>query len=201
VGQDDKRDEILDAATRCFARYGFDKATMDDIGKLVGMNKVSLYYYFDGKEALFKAALAREAGQYEDRCLAEAKTGRDFRERITLWTSRSFRYSQESDLLRTVSAEELSALKPTLREYRRLSFDSASAVLASFIEEGIAAGEARPCDARKTAETIIRVAFSLKHMAFQEKGDDVDIDALLGLILYAVGLILDGIDAKGGENR
>lgn len=196
MGQEDKREEILDAATRCFARYGYDKATMDDIGQIVGMNKVSLYYYFEGKEALFKAALTREARQYEERCLAEASAAQGFRARIETWISRSLRYGQESDLLRSVSAQSRAALSPFLRDYRKLAFDSASAALAAFIERGVSAGEAIPCDERKTAETIIRVAFSMKSMAYQEKGDEVDIDALIDLILHAVGLILDGIDGR-----
>ncbi len=192
----DKKEEILDAATSCFARYGYDKTTMDDIGKLVGMNKVSLYYYFNGKEILFKTALAREARLYDERSLAEAKAASGFRSRIETWISRSFRYSQESGLLRTVSAESLSALRPFLREYRARALETSSAALSAFIEEGIAAGEARSCDSVKVARTIFTIAVSIKQLAYQEGGGEVDIDGLLERILFAVGLVLDGIAAR-----
>lgn len=192
----DRRDEILDAATRCFARFGYDKTTMEEIGRLVGMNKVSLYYYFDGKEELFKAALGREARLYDERCLKAARAARGFRARIETWISRSLRYSHESGLLRSVSTEALSSMASALREYRDSAFDSAAAAIASFIEEGVAAGEAIECDSRRVAEAIIRSAFSIKRMAFSERGDEVDLDAVITLILFTVGLMLDGIRAK-----
>jgi AcrR family transcriptional regulator len=195
MAQGDKKDEILDAATRCFARYGYDKTTMEDIGKLVGMNKVSLYYYFDGKEELFKAALGRESRQYDERCLAEARSEEGFRSRIETWIARGFRYSQESGLLRSASAESLSALRPFLREYRTRALETGSAALSSFIEDGIKSGEARECDAGKVARAIFAIAFSMKQAAFQEAGGEVDIDALIERILFAVGLVLDGISA------
>jgi AcrR family transcriptional regulator len=194
MGQGDRKDEILDAAARCFARYGYEKATMDDIGKLVGMNKVSLYYYFDSKDALFKAALGREAAQYDERCLAEARAASGFRSRIETWIARSFRYAQESGLLRSVTAEGLSALRPVLREFRGRALEAGSAALSSFIEEGMAAGEARSCDARRIGQAVFGIAFSMKQAAFGE-GGEVDIDELIERILFAVGLVLDGIES------
>ena len=32
----DKKAEIQKAASECFARYGYEKTTLDDIGRLVG---------------------------------------------------------------------------------------------------------------------------------------------------------------------
>jgi|WetSurMetagenome_2_1015567.scaffolds.fasta_scaffold373396_2 AcrR family transcriptional regulator len=192
----DRKDEILDAATRCFARHGYDKTTMEDIGKLVGMNKVSLYYYFKGKELLFTSALDREARQYDERCLAEAQAASGFRSRIETWIARSFRFSQESGLLRSASAETLSAMRPFLREYRARVLETASSAISAFIEEGVASGEARPCDAPRIGRAIFTIAFSMKQAAFQEGGGEVDIDKLIKRILFAVGLVLDGIEAR-----
>lgn len=194
----ERGDEILDAAARCFARYGYDKTTMEDIGKLVGMNKVSLYYYFDGKEALFKAALGREAARFDERCLEAARAERGFRARIETWISRSLRYSHESDLLRSVSAETLSSMTAMLKEYRDSAFGSAAAAIAAFIEEGKATGEAADCDSSRAAEAIIRTAFSIKRMAFAERGPGADLDAVMDLILFSVGMMLDGIEARPG---
>jgi AcrR family transcriptional regulator len=196
MAQADKKDEILDAATRCFARYGYDKTTMEDIGKLVGMNKVSLYYYFDSKELLFKSALDREARQYDERCLAEARAASGFRSKIQTWIARSFRFSQESGLLRSASAESLSAMRPFLREYRTRVLETASSAISAFIDEGVASGEARPCDSPEIGRAIFMIAFSMKQAAFQEGGGEVDIDRLIERILFAVGLVLDGIEAR-----
>ena len=42
----DKREQILKAAAECLSQYGYEKTTLSDIGKLVGLNKASLYYYY-----------------------------------------------------------------------------------------------------------------------------------------------------------
>src|ERR1700741_4662180 len=50
--QSDRRDEILEAAQRCFVRSGFHGASMQDICAEAGMSPGNLYRYFPSKEAL-----------------------------------------------------------------------------------------------------------------------------------------------------
>jgi AcrR family transcriptional regulator len=53
------RETILDAAERLFARHGFAATTIKRIGAEADVNTALLYYYFDDKVALYRAALAR----------------------------------------------------------------------------------------------------------------------------------------------
>jgi AcrR family transcriptional regulator len=53
------RDKILDVAESLFARKGVDRATIKQIGAGAGLNPALLYYYFAGKEDLYKAVLQR----------------------------------------------------------------------------------------------------------------------------------------------
>ena len=46
----DRRDEILAAAQRCFARSGFHGASMQDICAEAGMSPGNLYRYFPSKD-------------------------------------------------------------------------------------------------------------------------------------------------------
>ncbi len=48
-----KREGILDAAARAFARGGYHATTMQDIAREAGYTPPSLYAYFDGKEQIF----------------------------------------------------------------------------------------------------------------------------------------------------
>ena len=56
-----KRSKIVAIASQVFSKNGFKKVTMDDIAKLSGMGKSSLYYYFKSKEEVFEAVVKREA--------------------------------------------------------------------------------------------------------------------------------------------
>ncbi len=54
------REAILDAAEQRFADDGFAGASVRDIARDVGLrNQASLYHYFENKEALYEAVLAR----------------------------------------------------------------------------------------------------------------------------------------------
>ncbi|MFB7086080.1 TetR/AcrR family transcriptional regulator [Streptomyces sp. NPDC056296] len=56
------RAEILDVATREFARAGYDGARVDEIAARTRTTKRMIYYYFGGKEQLFTAVLERAYG-------------------------------------------------------------------------------------------------------------------------------------------
>jgi AcrR family transcriptional regulator len=54
---EDRRDQIMDAALRVFARQGFDRATNKDIAREAGITPGLIYHYFESKEDLLKALL------------------------------------------------------------------------------------------------------------------------------------------------
>lgn len=52
---DNRREELLVAAARLFARHGFEATSMRDIAGAVGMLAGSMYYHFPSKEELVEA--------------------------------------------------------------------------------------------------------------------------------------------------
>ncbi|MER8029375.1 TetR/AcrR family transcriptional regulator [Streptomyces bauhiniae] len=56
------RSDILDAATREFARAGYDGARVEEIAARTRTTKRMIYYYFGGKKQLFAAVLERAYG-------------------------------------------------------------------------------------------------------------------------------------------
>ena len=52
-----KRDQILDGATKVFLESGFDAASMNDICRVAGVSKGTIYVYFANKEDLFEALI------------------------------------------------------------------------------------------------------------------------------------------------
>ena len=60
-GQDIKKyHQILDGARKVFLAKGFDAASMNDIAKVAGVSKGTLYVYFESKERLFLDLIAEE---------------------------------------------------------------------------------------------------------------------------------------------
>jgi AcrR family transcriptional regulator len=52
---------LLDAAARLFARFGFDKTSIDEIAHAAGVSKGAVYLHWPSKDALFEATLIRES--------------------------------------------------------------------------------------------------------------------------------------------
>jgi AcrR family transcriptional regulator len=75
--QQARRDHILDAAERCFARAGFHRTTMQDICKEAGVSPGALYVYFDSKEALIAGMCERDRAKLAER-LATLADAPDF---------------------------------------------------------------------------------------------------------------------------
>ncbi len=50
-----RRAQILEAAFECFATRGYHTATMDDLARVSGLSKGSLYWHFSSKEEVFLA--------------------------------------------------------------------------------------------------------------------------------------------------
>lgn len=62
-----RRQHILDAAERCFARGGFHGTSMQDICKAAAVSPGALYVYFDSKEALIAGLCERDRAQLAER--------------------------------------------------------------------------------------------------------------------------------------
>ena len=53
----DRRSQVLGAALLVFARYGYRKASMDDVAKAAAISRPGLYFYFSSKPELFRATV------------------------------------------------------------------------------------------------------------------------------------------------
>ena len=58
----DRLDQILQAATRVFARTGLENSKMSDVATEAGVSQGTLYNYVESKEALFRLLLDRGLG-------------------------------------------------------------------------------------------------------------------------------------------
>src|SRR5919112_3391034 len=55
-----RQERILAVALEVFGRYGFRKASMDEIARAADISRQGLYLHFANKEALFRAAVRQE---------------------------------------------------------------------------------------------------------------------------------------------
>ena len=61
---DERREEIIAAAQRLFAWYGYKKTTLENIAKDLNLTKTAIYNYFSGKEELFAVVVEKERREF-----------------------------------------------------------------------------------------------------------------------------------------
>ena len=59
-----RRDEILEAARRCFARHGYEGATVARLEEESGLSRGAIFNYFANKEELFLALASEDAERF-----------------------------------------------------------------------------------------------------------------------------------------
>jgi len=183
--------QIIEAATDVFAAKGFDGATMDAIAERIGINKATIYLYFDSKDALIRAVAEALFAQE----LAVLQATRDLSSTATeqLTTYYESLIAEEAEIL---------PLMPILYEFYALGLrrEDARAVIVDFISqlteileaiiaEGIESGEFAPTDARQAARALdALLSGTLLHWVYAP--EEVDVDAQLR---YGVRLIFRGL--------
>mgnify|MGYP000502896578 CR=1 FL=1 len=59
AGSDDRREDILEGALRCFVDRGFHGTAIPQIAQRAGVAAGTIYHYFPSKEALFAEILVQ----------------------------------------------------------------------------------------------------------------------------------------------
>lgn len=81
--EDERLDQILDAAYACFTRHGVRRTTMDDIAREAGISRPGVYQYVRNKQDAFRRLTTRllDASLSDARSTATARG--DLAERLT----------------------------------------------------------------------------------------------------------------------
>ncbi|MGH2496855.1 MAG: TetR/AcrR family transcriptional regulator [Ktedonobacteraceae bacterium] len=142
---EERKNQILAAASAVFARSGFHEARMDDIAEEVGLSKGALYLYYKSKDAIIVALLKfffnQEVSQL--RALLQKEQQKSVREQLMTmnrmfvegmkWMSNLMPVAFEFYAIMARRKEVRLFLKDYFKEYREL--------LASLIQRGIEQGE------------------------------------------------------------
>lgn len=153
---EERKDQILDAATDVFAQKGFSETRMDDIVEESGLSKGTLYWYFKSKDeiilSIFERLFRREFMALEKLVDAEGSAT----ERLLCYTDDAI-----EDVARFLNLMPL-AYEFMAWAFRRKFVQDAfkiyikkyMSILSPMIQQGIDTGEFREIDPYSAAITI-----------------------------------------------
>jgi AcrR family transcriptional regulator len=78
----ERREQIISAAGEHFRHYGYEKTTVADLAKAIGLSKAYIYKFFDSKQAIGQAVCTMCLAEISDAAMAVVKEHRPASERL-----------------------------------------------------------------------------------------------------------------------
>ncbi|PIE82364.1 MAG: hypothetical protein CSA11_00840 [Chloroflexi bacterium] len=144
AGQKKRETEVYATAARLFARKGFHATRMQDIANELGMQKGSLYYYFNSKDELLRKLVTGSVQEAQSSLQAILETERPPAQKLATALDEHLRILQQNadlhlinaqEILMSLDAETAVTTKAILKEYEN--------TWAAIVQEGIDAGHFR----------------------------------------------------------
>ncbi|MGT2928846.1 TetR/AcrR family transcriptional regulator [Streptococcus dentasini] len=139
-GYDERRGEILAAATQLFQEKGFEKASVNDILKVVGIAKGTFYYYFKSKEEVLEAVVDEATAVLKSRVAAVINMpNKDPMDKLV----EAFQSMNITDIYGGKLLEDMHKPKNALLHQKSLQaiLHEVTPLLTGIIEEGVQAGQ------------------------------------------------------------
>jgi AcrR family transcriptional regulator len=192
-----KRQKILNAASDCFARFGYDKTTLEDIGKAVGLNKASLYYYYKNKESLFCDVIIQEAEIFLQELQKKVRGSRTSESRIVSYFNERLNYYKNVVNLHNLSLDAIRKVDPIFQDIYQVILIKEAEFLSGLIKEGQETGEFVKSESQKVAELLLEVASAIRykevHITALRNTDVPDYTKIQDTIRSSTKMILKGL--------
>jgi AcrR family transcriptional regulator len=186
-----KKEQVLQAASEVFARFGFDKTTLDDIGRRAGLNKASLYYYFKNKEEIFIAVVLSETQAFTEDLQHKTLEISDVREKIRFFLAERIRRYGEVLHLTRLSVDNLQRLEPMFDKVYLETKKQETAFLKTLLESGPFQLPAPP---EMVAERLFQLSDAVKHDCIRNAGrfvsGEVDFSPAIAQMDFWVDVVL-----------
>lgn len=156
---EDRRQQILMAAFKAFTENGYDKTSMDEIVRMSGLSKGTLYWYFKSKQELYAGVLSMVMEGYQeafDQALEET-TGQNAADRlraIVQQTQHEVIDNPQFTALITdffTQAWQLEFIQGAFTQFYHTFMES----LSQIIQQGIDEGLFRQVDPYQTASAFV----------------------------------------------
>jgi AcrR family transcriptional regulator len=195
----EKKECILSAAARAFARFGFKKASVEEIAKDAGVAKGTVYLACDTKEDLFYQAVHREvrAWNAEVAKIIDPRVPAD--QLLLLSAETGYRYLEARPLVKELLFGNYSLMLPEwadrLDELRELGRANITEVLRLGVKQG------RFRDDLELEEVAkILLDLSISTYLFHNRGANVAA-RLMKRMQTVFAVVFDGLKPRAGAAR
>lgn len=189
-----KREKILEAAVKEFARHGFKKASIESIAELAGVGKGTIYLAAETKDDLFYQAVHRELRAWVAECGRHIDPSRTAEELMIETAAVGFQYLNERPLVRDLLFGThnlvLQEWPDRLAQLQQIGLGNIQEIL----QIGVRQGRFRAELDLQTVATIVQDFMVSTHIFHREtEGDQA---RYLDRVRVALDLLLNGIRVR-----
>ena len=169
---DGRWQDVLSAATVVFGRVGYERATLEDVAREVGINRATVYYYVGTKEELLVALLQSPITQLRERLDEIAARPLSATEKLTeALRDYVVMLDAHPELFVFLGENVHKVMSGPEADEIRLDADRYGRVLAGVIAGGAEAGDFRSDVPPQVAVMAILGMFNWMHRWYRPDGD------------------------------
>lgn len=164
---EERRPQIVEAATQVFIRKGYRKTTMPDIAREAGLSVGGVYWYFKSKDEVVLALLEEIFQSDLESMKILLDSASSATERLKSFVAASIRNYDEIAWINSVGLEFFGQAghDPLVRGFIQAYISHYRQALVRLIEQGIERGEFRTVNPVDTANAIIGLEEGLSMIA------------------------------------
>ncbi|MBA9085457.1 AcrR family transcriptional regulator [Fontibacillus solani] len=157
----DRRKQIIEAAEKSFALFGYKATTMDQVAKIANVAKGTIYTFFTNKEELFDEILRHVISDMKRISEQEVSEKRSFFENLYQSMDVLLEFRTEHELLIKLFQEVRDFGTPQAREGLEKIEAAILGYLENQLERAAQRGEIRGLDPKVTSFVLMRLYVAL----------------------------------------
>ncbi|MNZ34356.1 putative HTH-type transcriptional regulator [compost metagenome] len=157
----DRRKQIIEAAEKSFALFGYKATTMDQVAKIANVAKGTIYTFFTNKEELFDEILRSVISEMKRISEQEVSEERSFFENLYQSMDSLLEFRTEHELLIKLFQEVRDFGTPQAREGLEKIEVAILDYLEYQLERAVRRGEIRELDPKVTSFVLVRLYVAL----------------------------------------
>jgi AcrR family transcriptional regulator len=182
--EEDRRQQILDAAQKVFAAKGFDGASIKDLAKAAKISPGLLYWYFKDKTDLLVSLMTERIegalGQLPENVSLDAPP-EEFMSQFACFYIGLLEQPMNTALWKVVITNTPS-FPTAIRRVQSSVINRVLSTVQDYFQRQIELGRIRPCDAEMVTRTFmgsIVALMLLRHILQDERGRELSVEAFV----------------------
>lgn len=157
----DRRQQIVEAASKSFALFGYKATTMDQVAKIANVGKGTIYTFFTNKEQLFHEIMKKLIIDMKHVAERTLDPNKPFFDNLNAALEQLLEFREEHELALKLSHEVREIGTPMAQEGMEQIERAVVGYIQQQLQLAIDKGEIKPCNSEMTAFVMLRLYMAL----------------------------------------